>query len=193
MSTDPDSLIRRVAGEHLRLSASEVRSIAAAMTPMRRSPGELLFARADAPAVFVLFGRGLVRTYGIDADGRERNLRFLAGPNLAAALSSVIRGTATEEWVAAVTAVEGYRGDFNALQSHPRFGALMRALAEQHFLSLERRVRTLQQPFAKERYRVFLKEMDPAIVDGMPEHHIASYLGVTPETLSRAKRNLRSD
>lgn len=193
MSTDPDSLIRRVAGEHLRLSASEVRTIASAMNPIRRAPGELLFDPADASSAFVLFDRGLVRTYGVDADGRERNLRFLAGPNLAAALSSVIRGTATEEWVAAVTVVEGYRGDFNALQSHPRFGALMRALAEQHFLSLERRVRTLQQPFAKKRYLVFLEEMDPAIVDAMPEHHVASYLGVTPETLSRAKRNLRSD
>ena len=190
MPTDPEPLIRRVAGEHLQLSTSEVRTIAAAMVPMRRAPGELLFARADTPSAFVLFDRGLVRTYGIDADGRERNLRFLAGPNLAAALSSVIRGTATEEWVAAVTAVEGYRGDFNALQSHPRFGALMRALAEQHFLALERRVRTLQQPFARARYRVFGEEMDPAIVDGMPNHHIASYLGVTPETLSRAKRNL---
>lgn len=163
------------------------------MNPIRRAPGELLFDPADASSAFVLFDRGLVRTYGVDADGRERNLRFLAGPNLAAALSSVIRGTATEEWVAAVTVVEGYRGDFNALQSHPRFGALMRALAEQHFLSLERRVRTLQQPFAKKRYLVFLEEMDPAIVDAMPEHHVASYLGVTPETLSRAKRNLRSD
>lgn len=193
MSTDPESLIRRVAGEHLRLSASEVRTVAAAMSPMRRAPGELLFAPADALSAFVLFDRGLVRTYGVDADGRERNLRFLAGPNLAAALSSVIRGTSTEEWVAAVTAVEGYRADFNALQSHSWFGALMRTLAEQHFLSLERRVRTLQQPFARERYRVFLQEMDAAIVDGMPSHHVASYLGVTPETLSRAKRNLRSD
>jgi len=191
--TNPELLIRRVAGEHLRLSVSEVRTIAAGMTPMRRGPDELLFARADAPSAFVVFDRGLVRTYGIDADGRERNLRFLAGPNFAAALSSVIRGTATEEWVAAVTAVEGYRGDFKVLQSHPRFGALMRVLAEQHFLALERRVRTLQQPFAKARYRVFGEQMDPAIVDGMPDHHVASYLGVTPETLSRAKRNLRSD
>lgn len=193
MSTDVDSLIRRVAGEHIHLSASEARTIAATMIPMRRAPDELLFASADAPSAFVLFDRGLVRTYGIDADGRERNLRFLAGPNLAAALSSVIRGTATEEWVVAVTAVEGYRGDFNALQSHPRFGALMRALAEQHFLSLEHRVRTLQQPFAKARYHAFGEEMDPAIVEGMPDHHVASYLGVTPETLSRAKRKLRSD
>jgi len=193
VSTDRESLIRRVAGEHLRLSASEVRTIAASMIPIRRAPAESLFSAADAPSAFVLFERGLVRTYAIDADGRERNLRFLAGPNLAAALSSVIRGTATEEWVAAVTAVEGYRGDFNALQSHPQFGALMRALAEQHFLSLERRVRTLQQPFAKARYRVFVEEMDPAIIEAMPDHHVASYLGVTPETLSRAKRNLRAD
>ncbi|MGH1345970.1 MAG: Crp/Fnr family transcriptional regulator [Nannocystales bacterium] len=193
MSSELDSLIRLVAGEHVQLSGSDVRALAATMTPMRRAPDELLFARADAPSAFVLFDRGLARTYTIDARGRERNLRFLAGPNLATALSSVIRGTATEEWVAAVTSIEGYRGNFGALRPHPRFEALMRALAEQHFLSLERRVRTLQQPFAKARYRVFRQEMEPTIVDAMPEHHIASYLGVTPETLSRAKRNRRPD
>lgn len=182
-----ESLVRRVAGEHVQLSASEVRTLAAGLTPMRRPPDTPLFAGSDVSTTYALFSRGVVRTYAIDANGRERNLRFLAGPNLAIALSSVIRGTATDERLASITAVQGYVGDLGRLEHHSRFLECMRALAEQHYLALERRVHMLQQPFAKERYHVYRTSMDPDIVRDVPDHHVASYLGVTPETLSRAK------
>ncbi|MFK7989033.1 MAG: Crp/Fnr family transcriptional regulator [Sandaracinaceae bacterium] len=189
--SDREALVRRVVGEHVELSASEVRTLADGLSPVRRRANAPVLGGSDTSATYLLFGQGVVRTYTIDASGRERNLRFLAGPNLAVALSSVIRGTATQERLASLTAVEGYIGDLGRLKRHRRYLECMRALAEQHYLALERRVHMLQQPFAGERYRVFRESMDPAIVRDVPDHHVASYLGVTPETLSRAKRRIR--
>ena len=70
--------------------------------------------------------------------------------------------------------------------------ALRRILAEGHYLSMERRLRMLQGKSAPERYAYFLEHMEPEIVRGMPGYHVASYLGVTPESLSRVRVARRS-
>ena len=64
---------------------------------------------------------------------------------------------------------------------------LQRVLAERHFLAMQRRVRMLQAGRAEDRYRVFLEEMEPDIIRLTPALHIASYLGITPESLSRLR------
>jgi CRP-like cAMP-binding protein len=64
----------------------------------------------------------------------------------------------------------------------------MRILAEQHYLSMEQRLRMLQHRHVRERYAFYRAQMDESIVNAMPDFHVASYLGVAPETLSRAKR-----
>jgi CRP-like cAMP-binding protein len=40
---------------------------------------------------------------------------------------------------------------------------------------------------AKERYHRFIKE-NPALLSKIPQHHIAAYLGITPQSLSRLKK-----
>jgi hypothetical protein len=57
----------------------------------------------------------------------------------------------------------------------------------EHYLSLERRLRMIQLKRAKQRYAYFCQVMPTEIVQGMPNFHIASYLGITPEALSRIK------
>jgi hypothetical protein len=45
----------------------------------------------------------------------------------------------------------------------------------------------IQLKRAKQRYDYFCQVMPAEIVQGMPSFHIASYLGITPEALSRIK------
>jgi CRP-like cAMP-binding protein len=48
---------------------------------------------------------------------------------------------------------------------------------------------TLKYQTAKERYLAFLKDY-PALQDRLKQHHIASYLGITPTQLSRIRKEL---
>jgi hypothetical protein len=40
---------------------------------------------------------------------------------------------------------------------------------------------------AAERYRIFMEEQR-ALGESIPDYHVAAYLGITPEALSRLKR-----
>lgn len=115
MPADPVPLITSVVEPYVRLTAAERRAFAAALRPARWDSGAILFDRGAVCGELVLFESGLIRAYDIDAQGREANHRFLAGPNLATALTSVITGEPAEEWVEAVTPIAGFRGTALAL------------------------------------------------------------------------------
>lgn len=67
---------------------------------------------------------------------------------------------------------------------HPGWEHLGRRLAESHYISRERREYTFLACDASERYERFLQEF-PGLDARISQSNIASYIGVTPETLSR--------
>jgi CRP-like cAMP-binding protein len=56
---------------------------------------------------------------------------------------------------------------------------------------LQRRVIMLMSATARERYQEFLK-IYPSIVQRVPQKMIASYLGITPEALSKIRREIKT-
>ena len=137
--------------------------------------------------------KGLVRCFYIN-DDREVNLRLLCENSAVIAYSSYIQKARTEEFVQAIEVSEGYLFSREHLEelseTIPAINRLILHTAERHYLSMERRLLTIQYKSAAERLRHFLNEMEPSIVERTPAIHIASYLGMPPESLSRAKRKL---
>ena len=62
-------------------------------------------------------------------------------------------------------------------------------LSQKAFLQVEEKSGSFQRMDAKERYLIFLKQY-PDISQRAKQEHIASYLGITPSSLSRIKRGL---
>lgn len=132
---------------------------------------------------------GLVRCFYIYED-REINLRLLCEPSAVLALSSFITHAPAEEYVQCIAPSRGYRVRLRAfLEEVPGAAAehIARVVAEQHYLAMERRLKTLQRKSASERYEYFRVHMEPRIVRETPGYHVASYLGITPESFSRLK------
>jgi CRP-like cAMP-binding protein len=182
-------LLAQILAPYVELSAGEISALAAPFSAVRYGRGEALFRAGDECHELVLLHTGLIRAYYLDAEAREVNLRFLAAPNVVTSMASLITGEPAREWVAAVTDTAGFRAPVLTVSSgSPHSDRLMRVLAEQHYLSMERRLRMLQHRHVRDRYAFYRAEMEPAIVDAMPDFHVASYLGVAPETLSRGKQ-----
>lgn len=72
-----------------------------------------------------------------------------------------------------------------------RWERLGRVLAEQHFILKEQREAALLLDDAETRYRQFLEDY-PGLDKRIAQYHIASYIGVTPVTLSRVRKKMRN-
>jgi CRP-like cAMP-binding protein len=64
-------------------------------------------------------------------------------------------------------------------------------LMEKHIIALNRRINVVQSMSAKETY-LKLMEVNPDLINRVPQQYIASYLGITPETLSRVRKQVSS-
>ena len=188
-------VLQQLLAPHMELSQDQARVVAASLRPVRFAAGERMYERGERCADAVVLTQGLARAYYIHG-GKEINLRLLCAPAVAIAMSSVITGEPSTEWVEAITDVQGFRTDVRGLSASGQellAERLMRILAEQHYLALERRLHMLQSKSVAERYAFFCEHMPPDIVARTPGYHIASYLAVTPETLSRVRKKPPGD
>jgi CRP-like cAMP-binding protein len=71
----------------------------------------------------------------------------------------------------------------------PIFERYMRLLLQKNFISMHRRLVSTISTSAEEKYLRMVKTY-PDIVQRVPQHMIASYLGLKPETLSRIRKKL---
>jgi CRP-like cAMP-binding protein len=71
----------------------------------------------------------------------------------------------------------------------PKFDRIFRVLLENHFMQQQERIGQLFSSTAEERYQLFL-ETYPHLQNRLSQVQIASYLGVTPEFLSRIRSRM---
>lgn len=71
----------------------------------------------------------------------------------------------------------------------PKFEKLFRILFQKSFISLQQRVVSNLSKTAKDRYLDFINKY-PTLEQRVPQNQIASYIGVTPEFLSKMKKEL---
>ncbi len=121
--------------------------------------------------------KGLLRSYTIDNKGKEHIFLF-----------------APEGWFIADNIIDGPSELFiDALEDSEVIVMEKGRIIEDHldkiskrFSVLQRRITMLMSSSAIERYEHFL-ETYPQIVQRVPQRMIASYLGITPEALSKVK------
>ncbi len=150
------------------------------------------FAREGEHTHSVAFvASGLFRMFYRRPDGRELNKSFVAENDFVGSFEALLSGDVNRlaiECMAPATVLEFTFAKARALHDRhhywQRFGRL---LAERLYVKKARREAALLMDTALERYEVFLQE-HPELAERVPDYHIASYLGITPEALSRLKK-----
>lgn len=130
-----------------------------------------------------------------DKDGEEWTTYFFFENNLAAAYQSCLTGEPSTLSIQALEDVELLYFSFQTLtdlyQQFPVYETFGRKLAEYLFMGLDVRLAEQLTLSPEERYLKLLGS--PAkrkIIERIPQQYIASYLGITPVSLSRIRRRI---
>ena len=133
---------------------------------------------------------GCLRSYCIDKNGKEHTLQFAINNWWISdyiAIHNNEYATLTVECLKESSIIE-----FNAKEIHktltlfPEYEPFQRKLLERHVVSLHKRILNQLQLTASESYDLFLEQYSD-IEQFTPNYHIASYLGITQESLSRIR------
>lgn len=140
---------------------------------------------------FVL--KGSLRLYKVDPKGEEL-IRYFAFENkFVSNLTSFISGHASDEYIQANEKTEALcigRSDFYELvETNKALNRVYRNMLENAYITSQKRIYNFQGYTALERLQWLLQEY-PGILSRLPSRMIASYLGITPFTLSRLKAEL---
>lgn len=71
----------------------------------------------------------------------------------------------------------------------PVFERFFRLLVQNAFIHLQRRISNIYSETAAERYLKLIAEK-PEIANSVPQHYLASFLGIKPQSLSRIRNDL---
>lgn len=137
--------------------------------------------------------KGCLKAYFVDPDGNSHIIQFAVEDWWISDMESLLNGTPATLNIDAVEDTEVLqieKNDFeNLFVKIPKFNTMYRMMLMKAFISHQRRiVDNLCKP-AKERYIDFVKRYRN-IEQRVPQHQIASYLGMTPEFLSQIRRKL---
>ncbi len=137
--------------------------------------------------------KGLLRQYAIDEKGKEHILSFAPERWIVTDRESVYFNQPSAYFIQALENSQVILLDENFFdllsKRFPKFTDFNNRLLHNHIRHLKKRINLLLSAVAEDRYLEFLK-MYPAIVNRVPQTMIASYLGITPESLSRVRKEL---
>ena len=144
---------------------------------------------------YSFIAEGCFKMYGIDKSGREHNLQFAAENDWIADLGSFHSEKPSKLYIEALepaVIIQLEKKDLLFFYvNYPKFDRNFRVMIENKFIELQNRVLQNISSTAEERYLAFLEQY-PSLSNRLPGTQIASYLGVTPEFLSKIRRDITS-
>ncbi|MDP4256342.1 MAG: Crp/Fnr family transcriptional regulator, partial [Bacteroidota bacterium] len=175
----------------IELSGGQLSLIRSLTAENKIARGDLILREGEICRNIHFVIRGLLRLYRIDVKGNEHILRFAKENHWISDRGSYLSGAPSAANIEAIEEsiiLSWKKADFDLLLKElPAFRELMRSLSARiHIANLERLYSSISNS-AEEKYILFI-EKDRDICNRVPLYMVASYLGVTRETLSRIRR-----
>lgn len=190
--TEATNLLKASISKIIYLNDQEWKVVLQYFFPLRLKKREPWFT-AGSPCNEVAFlVNGCMRTYLVK-DGSERTGQFFFENDWYTDYSTWLGKAPTTFGVEAVENCEllliSFRDLERLYQQLPKFERVGRVMAESALWSLCLQKVTYMRDSAEESYLQLL-ETRPNVIERVPQHMIASYLGIEPETLSRVRRKI---
>lgn len=159
--------------------------------PKKMRKRQYLLQEGDVCRYTAFVEKGALRTYTVDEKGAEHIIQFAIEGWWTGDLFSFLTSEPSTYNIDVLEDAEllllTRTAQEELLQKLPKFERFQRLLIQSAYVALQRRLVVNMSLTAEEKYTHFVKAY-PEIIQRIPQHMVASYLGITPETLSRIRK-----
>jgi len=179
--------------EKVTLTAQEQEIITTYLTPKKLRKKQYLLQEGDVCKYIAFVEKGVLRAYSVDENGGENIIQFaLEGWTISDLYSFLTNEPATYNIDAledAELVLISKSAHEELLKTMPKYETYTRLQITGAYLAMQKRLTAIFSLSLEERY-TNLTELYPDIVQRVPQHMLASYMGLTPETLSRVRKKI---
>lgn len=174
------------------LSHHELAEVMEQLTFKSFEKGTVLIKEGQVATKCYYIIEGLVRKYSLE-DGEEKSIDFFAEHQTVMSLTSLTEQKPSKYYfvcIEDVTCIVGEPAEEQEMYAkYPKLEILTRSMIEQDFGKTQEDFAGFVTSSPEKRYLNLLQNR-PNLLQRVPQHQLASYLGVQPESLSRIRKRL---
>jgi CRP-like cAMP-binding protein len=183
--------LSEIINQTVRLTTAERSRIENAFSSVSIKKGDLWIKEGKVCEQVAFVEKGKLRVFYNDDSGNEVTCYFVTQDNFISSFTSFLTNTPTTENISALEdcALRTIsKRELEILSDDiPKIHIWRRIVAENLFIIMEKRILMLQSQSANERYERMINE-NPNIILSVPLQYTASFLGITPQHLSRLRK-----
>ena len=173
------------------VSEDEFRFMKTIFLERHLSKGEFFLREGEVARYGAFVVKGFLRSYVIDNKGKEHIMQFAPENWWISDKTGLTSNTSSTFFIDAIEDSDLLICDLNGhksmMEKVPAYFSSFQAGIQKRAEAKDTRIVASLTATAEDRYHEFLKTY-PSIARRVPQHMLASYLGITPETLSRIRK-----
>lgn len=186
-------LIRKNITRHVQLSEEEFAYFTSLLKQKRLRKKQFLLEEGEPCTHECFVNSGCLRMYKLNEKGQEHLIQFAVADWWIGDQYSFLTGDPSGFFIDALEASDVLLIEKQKLEQLyeqvPRFERFFRIAFQNSYVALQRRILAGLSQTAEEKYLDFIKRY-PDLEQKIPQYQVASYLGITPESLSRIRKQL---
>jgi CRP-like cAMP-binding protein len=188
-----NNYLRQFLENNTNLSEQELLEAMAHILVNSYKKGTVLLKQGDISEKCYFVLKGCVRQYAVGDDGKETTYNFFTEGQPIVLFKSYKQKVPSDYFLGCLEDSELIVGSSDSEKSmydqFPEFKNITRNIMELNFGQVQEDTALLMGGTPEECYLRLMKKR-PGLIKRVPQHQLASYLGITPESLSRIKKRI---